>query len=144
MPPWENYLNEHKEQFLKELLDFLRIPSISSEPDHEPHVQRAAEWLEARMKRVGIEAVQIMPTGGQPAVYGEWLHAPGKPTVLIYGHFDVQPVDPLDLWEKPPFEPTVKDGRIYGRGTTDDKGNLFIPIIVIVWHGSLHWILSFP
>jgi acetylornithine deacetylase/succinyl-diaminopimelate desuccinylase-like protein len=95
-----------------------------------PDVQRAAEWVEARMKAAGIESARIMPTGGHPVVYGDWLHAPGKPTVLIYGHFDTQPVDPLDLWDNPPFEPIIKDGCIYARGATDDKGNMFIPIIV--------------
>lgn len=100
---WETYLNRQKDQFVKGLLDFLRIPSISSMHDHIPHVQRAAEWVEARMKTAGIESVRIMPTGGQPVVCGDWLHAPGKPTVLIYGHFDTQPVDPLDLWDNPPL-----------------------------------------
>jgi len=130
MSVWETYLDEHKDQFVGELLEFLRIPSISSLSDHRPHVQEAAEWVEARMKTAGIESVRIMPTGGHPVVYGDWLHAPGKPTVLIYGHFDTQPVDPLDLWDTPPFEPVVKNDRIYARGATDDKGNLFIPIIV--------------
>ena len=130
MVPWESYLIEHKDQFVGELLEFLRIPSISSLPDHEPHVQRAADWIAARMREAGIESVQIMPTRGHPVVYGDWLHAPGKPTALIYGHFDVQPVDPLELWENQPFEPVIKDGRIYARGASDDKGNLFIPITV--------------
>lgn len=130
MLPWESYLAEHRDQFLEELLDLLRIPSVSSLPDHRPHVQRAAEWVKNRLKASGLESVRIMPTGGLPVVYGEWLHSPGKPTILIYGHFDVQPVDPLDLWKSPPFEPTVKENRIYARGATDDKGNLFIPIIV--------------
>jgi acetylornithine deacetylase/succinyl-diaminopimelate desuccinylase-like protein len=130
MTAWENYLNEHKDQFIDELLEFLRIPSISSLPDHTLHVQRAAEWVEARMTRAGIESVHILPTGGHPVVYGDWLHARGKPTVLIYGHFDTQPVDPLEVWEIPPFEPLIKDGRIYARGATDDKGNMFIPLIV--------------
>jgi acetylornithine deacetylase/succinyl-diaminopimelate desuccinylase-like protein len=130
MAGWERYLSEHKDQFLNELLEFLRIPSISSLPDHRSDVQRAAEWLEGRMKAAGIESVRIMTTGGHPVVYGDWLHASGKPTILIYGHFDTQPVDPLDLWDNPPFEPVIKDSRIYARGATDDKGNLFIPIIV--------------
>lgn len=131
MSEWETYLHENRDRFLNELLDFLRIPSISSLPDHSPHVQRAAEWLEARMQAAGIESVRIMPTGGHPVVYGDWLHSPDKPTVLIYGHFDTQPVDPVELWESPPFEPVIKDGRIYARGATDDKGNLFIPLIVV-------------
>jgi len=130
MVAWEAYLNEHRDQFINELLEFLRIPSISSLPDHRSDVQWAAEWLEARMKAAGIESVRIMPTGGHPVVYGDWIHTSGRPTVLIYGHFDTQPVDPLDLWDNPPFEPTIKDGRIYSRGASDDKGNLFIPIIV--------------
>jgi acetylornithine deacetylase/succinyl-diaminopimelate desuccinylase-like protein len=131
MSSWENHLVAYRDRYLDELLDFLRIPSISSLSDHRPHVQEAAEWVEARMKAAGIQSVRIMPTGGHPVVYGDWLHAPGKPTVLIYGHFDVQPVDPLDLWDIPPFEPTLKAGRIYARGSTDDKGNMFIPITVI-------------
>ena len=130
MASWETYLAEHKERFIDELLGFLRIPSISALPAHAGDVEQAARWVEERMKAAGIESVRVMPTGGHPVVYGEWLHAPGKPTILIYGHFDTQPVDPLDLWDSPPFEPVIKDGRIYARGATDDKGNMFIPIIV--------------
>jgi len=130
MNPWETYLIEHKDRFVSELLELLRIPSISSLPDHKFHVQGAAEWIAARMNAAGIESVRIMPTNGHPVVYGDWLHAPGKPTALIYGHFDVQPVDPLELWENQPFEPAIKGDRIYARGATDDKGNLFIPITV--------------
>ena len=131
MATWESYLAQHKGRLLDELLAFLRIPSISALPAHKDDVQQAAEWLEARMKTAGIESVRSMPTGGHPVVYGEWLHAPGKPTLLIYGHFDTQPVDPLDLWNHPPFEPHIQDGRIYARGATDDKGNLFIPLVVV-------------
>jgi len=130
MVPWEGYLHEHRDRFLDELLEFLRIPSISSLPEHKEDVRHAAEWLANRMKRAGIESVRVLPTGGHPVVYGEWLHASEGPTILIYGHFDVQPVDPLDLWNNPPFEPVIREGRIYGRGATDDKGNLFVPIIV--------------
>jgi len=130
MVPWEGYLHEHRDRFLDELLEFLRIPSISSLPEHKEDVQGAAEWLAYRMERAGIESVRVLPTGGHPVVYGEWLHASEGPTILIYGHFDVQPVDPLDLWDDPPFEPVIREGRIYGRGATDDKGNLFVPIIV--------------
>jgi acetylornithine deacetylase/succinyl-diaminopimelate desuccinylase-like protein len=147
MIAWETYLNEHKDQFINELLEFLRIPSISSLSDHIPDVRRAAEWLEARMKAAGIESVRIMSTGGHPVVYGDWLHTSDRPTILIYGHFDTQPVDPLDLWDNPPFEPIIKEGRIYARGATDDKGNLFIPIIVaeamIKTEGSLPVNLKF-
>jgi acetylornithine deacetylase/succinyl-diaminopimelate desuccinylase-like protein len=126
---WEEYLSEHREQFIEELMAFLRIPSISSLAEHAPDVQKSAEWVEGRMRAAGIESVQIMPTGGHPVVYGDWLKAPGKPTVLIYGHFDVQPVDPIDLWENPPFEPIRKEERIYARGATDDKGNMLAPVI---------------
>jgi acetylornithine deacetylase/succinyl-diaminopimelate desuccinylase-like protein len=130
MVSWQDYLGRHKERFLNELMEFLRFPSISALPAHRPDVDRAAAWLEARLKAAGMEAVRVMPTGAHPVVYGEWLQAPGKPTLLVYGHFDTQPVDPLNLWEHPPFEPTVREGRIYARGSTDDKGNLFIPLIV--------------
>ena len=131
MPAWETYLVQQKERFLDELIEFLRIPSISGLPAHKADVQRAAQWLEARMKTAGIESARVMPTGGHPVVYGECLQAPGKPTLLIYGHFDIQPVDPLKLWDHPPFEPVVENGRIYARGATDDKGNLFIPLTVV-------------
>ncbi len=128
---WETYLAEHQPRFLEELLSFLRIPSISALPDHAEAVRQAAEWVAERMGVAGIEGVRIMPTAGHPVVYGEWLHAPGKPTVMIYGHFDVQPVDPLALWSSPPFEPTVRDGRIYARGASDDKGNMLVPILAV-------------
>ncbi len=131
MAAWETYLAQQKERFLNELMEFLRIPSISALPAHAADIQRAAQWVETRMKAAGIESVRIMTPGGRPVVYGEWLHVPGKPTLLIYGHFDIQPVDPLNLWHHPPFEPIVEDGRIYARGATDDKGNLFIPLIVV-------------
>jgi acetylornithine deacetylase/succinyl-diaminopimelate desuccinylase-like protein len=85
----------------------------------------------ARLTTAGIENVRVMPTAGHPVVYGDWLHAPSKPTVLIYGHFDTQPVDPVELWTAPPFEPTIHDGRIYARGASDDKGNMLIPILAV-------------
>lgn len=131
MSKWESYLEENQERFLEELLDFLRIPSISALAEHAADVQQAAEWVANRMKNAGIEGVKIFPTEGHPVVYGEWLHAPGKPTLLIYGHFDVQPVDPLGLWVNPPFEPTIKDGRVYARGASDDKGNMLAPILAV-------------
>ena len=131
MANWETYLEKHRSRFLNEMFDFLRIPSISSLSECADDVQRAAEWVATRLQAAGIEGVYILPTGGHPVVYGEWLHAPGKPTILIYGHFDVQPVDPVDLWSHPPFEPVVREGRVYARGATDDKGNMLIPIIVV-------------
>jgi acetylornithine deacetylase/succinyl-diaminopimelate desuccinylase-like protein len=111
-----------------ELFDFLRIPSVSTRPEHGVDVQRAAEWLAGNLRSAGLSA-EIHPTPGHPIVVGEWRRAaPGAPTVLIYGHYDVQPVEPLDLWTSPPFEPTVRDGRIYARGATDDKGQLFLHV----------------
>jgi acetylornithine deacetylase/succinyl-diaminopimelate desuccinylase-like protein len=131
MATWQNYLEQNGTRFLNELLDFLRIPSISSLPEHAGDVQQAAEWVANRMRQAGIEEVRILPTGGHPVVYGEWLHAPDKPTIMIYGHFDTQPVDPLHLWNSPPFEPVVEGDRIYARGATDDKGNMFAPILAV-------------
>jgi acetylornithine deacetylase/succinyl-diaminopimelate desuccinylase-like protein len=126
---WETYLVEHQSQYQDELLQFLSIPSISSLPAHAADVQRAAQWVADRLTTAGLECVQILATGGHPVVYGEWLHAPEKPTVLIYGHFDTQPVDPLELWTHPPFEPTIIEDRVYARGASDDKGNMFTPIL---------------
>lgn len=131
MSTWESYLETHQPRFLTELLDFLRIPSISAVPAHATDVQRAAEWVASRLGAAGLEHVAILPTGGHPVVYADWLHAPGKPTVLIYGHFDVQPVDPLELWSHPPFEPHVADGKVFARGASDDKGNMLVPILAL-------------
>jgi acetylornithine deacetylase/succinyl-diaminopimelate desuccinylase-like protein len=131
MGSWENYLQERRPQYLEELLEFLRIPSISSLPEHKDDVQQAAQWVSARLQRAGMEDVQVLATGGHPVVFGQWLHAEGKPTILIYGHFDTQPVDPLDLWTHPPFEPVVKENRVYARGAADDKGNMLIPILAV-------------
>jgi acetylornithine deacetylase/succinyl-diaminopimelate desuccinylase-like protein len=127
----ETYLQAEQARYLDELLDFLRIPSISSLPEHIPDVAQAASWVASRLRAAGMEHVQILPTGGHPVVYGDWLHATGKPTILIYGHFDTQPVDPVALWTSPPFEPVVRDGRVYARGATDDKGNMLIPILAV-------------
>jgi acetylornithine deacetylase/succinyl-diaminopimelate desuccinylase-like protein len=129
MPSWEAYLQERRSQYLEELTEFLRIPSISSLPEHTADVKRAAEWVAVRLKTAGIERVRILPTGGHPVVYGEWLHASDKPTIMIYGHFDTQPVDPIGLWRQPPFEPVIDRDCIYARGASDDKGNMLIPIL---------------
>jgi acetylornithine deacetylase/succinyl-diaminopimelate desuccinylase-like protein len=131
MATWESYLQENSAQFLEQLLEFLRIPSISSQPEHKTDVQRAAEWVSVRLRKAGIEDVQVLSTGGHPVVYGQWMHANDKPTILIYGHFDTQPVDPIELWSAPPFEPVVKENRVYARGATDDKGNMLIPILAV-------------
>jgi acetylornithine deacetylase/succinyl-diaminopimelate desuccinylase-like protein len=125
------YLEEHDARHLAELQEFLRIPSVSSLPEHRDDVRRAAEWVADRLRELGAQGVELLPTGGNPVVYGEWPAPQGAPTALLYGHYDVQPPDPLDLWESPPFEPTVRDGKIYARGAADDKGNMLAPLKAI-------------
>jgi len=120
-----DYAVANRERFRLELLELLRLPSISTLPEHRQDVWRAAEFVAQHLKGAGLEAVEVIETAGHPLVYGEWLGAPGKPTVLLYGHYDVQPVDPLDLWETPPFEPTLKGDNLYARGASDDKGPMF-------------------
>src|SRR5579884_4165813 len=124
----ETYIREHEDRFLEDLKGWLRIPSISTLPEHVGDVQQAAEYAADQLRRIGFEQVQVIPTKGHPLVYGEWLKAPGKPTLLIYGHYDVQPVDPLDLWESPPFEPTIRGGNLYARGAADDKGQTMLAL----------------
>ncbi len=120
------YLDDHRERHVAELVEFLRIPSISSSTQHRGEVARAAELLKGEMQRLGLDA-RIAPTEGHPVVYGEWKGAgPAKPTVLVYGHYDVQPVDPLDLWHSPPFEPVIREGALYARGAVDDKGQVWL------------------
>src|ERR687889_227251 len=119
-----DYLDQHFERAISELSEFVAIPSIAAQSDRADDVARAAQWVADRMERAGIEGVTILPSARHPAVYGEWLHAPGKPTVLIYGHYDVMPPGPLHLWTTPPFTPDRRDGRLYGRGVSDDKGNM--------------------
>ena len=131
MSAWKNYLEANQDRYLKELLEFLSIPSVSSLKEHMEDVQKAAEWVVARLQTAGFENVRILPTGGHPVVYGDWLHAPDRPTVMIYGHFDTQPVDPLEFWSRPPFEPEVKNDRVYARGASDDKGNMLAPILAV-------------
>ena len=131
MPAYHSYLDVHQERFLAELLDFLRIPSISALPERAEDVARADQWVADRLTAAGVDDVEVLPTGGHPVVYGDWLHVPGKPTILIYGHFDVQPVDPLELWTHPPFEPTVVGDRVYARGASDNKGNMFGAILAV-------------
>lgn len=116
-----------------ELFDFLRIPSVSAKSDHDADVRRAAEWLAAAIDKAGLKA-SIHETPGHPVVIGEWRGAPGAPTVLVYGHYDVQPAEPLELWTSPPFEPTVRDGNIYARGSVDDKGQLFLHVKALEAH----------
>ena len=122
------HIESRKEEHLNELKEFLRIPSVSAKSEHKPDIERAAQWVAEKLRAAGLENVEIVPTKMHPLVYGESLHAPGKPTVLFYGHYDVQPAEPLDLWTSPAFEPTVRDGNLYGRGTADDKGQVHIHI----------------
>jgi acetylornithine deacetylase/succinyl-diaminopimelate desuccinylase-like protein len=131
MGAWQAYLDENQGRFLDELVALLRIPSISALPEHAADVAAAAAWIAQRLRQAGLEHAHVEPTGGHPLVYADWLHIPDKPTVLIYGHLDVQPVDPLDEWVYPPFEPTVADDRLYARGASDDKGNMLVPILAI-------------
>lgn len=127
---WEAYLDQNQSRFVNELLDFVRIPSVSAKPENIPDVQRAAQWVAARLTAAGAERAEVLPTAGHPVVCAEWLHAGAdKPTLLIYGHFDVQPAEPFDLWTTPPFEPEIRDGRVWGRGASDDKGGMLIPIL---------------
>jgi acetylornithine deacetylase/succinyl-diaminopimelate desuccinylase-like protein len=122
------YARQNHSRFLGELKTLLRIPSVSTLPEHQADVAAAAAWLAEDMKRIGLEHVEVIQTQGQPLVYGDWLHAPGKPTGLCYGHYDVQPPDPLDEWKSPPFEPEERDGNLYARGAVDDKGQMYIHI----------------
>ncbi|MGA2635008.1 MAG: dipeptidase, partial [Terracidiphilus sp.] len=119
------FARQNSPRFLDELKALLRIPSISTLPEHKGDCRKAAETLAAELKRIGMENVRLVETVVNPLVYADWLQAPGKPTVLIYGHYDVQPVDPVDEWLSPPFEPTERDGNLYGRGTCDDKGQVW-------------------
>ncbi len=118
------YLDAHRDPILNELFELLRIPSISAQREHVNDVRKAAEWVARKLNALGIEA-KVFETAGHPLVYGEWLGAPGKPTVLFYGHIDVQPVEPLEEWQTPPFEPTIREGNLYCRGASDDKGQLY-------------------
>jgi acetylornithine deacetylase/succinyl-diaminopimelate desuccinylase-like protein len=124
-----NYAREQGDRFVHELFEMLRIPSLSGDPAHAGDVRRMADWLAAHMQSLGLSSARVMETAGHPVVYGEWLGAgPDAPTLLVYGHYDVVPAAMEDGWHTPPFEPTVKDGRIYARGATDDKGQLFIHV----------------
>lgn len=123
-----DYARQNYPRFLDELKALLRIPSISTLPEHKADVFGAATWLCEELKRIGMEHVEVIKTAGHPLVYADWLHAPGKPTCLCYGHYDVQPPDPLDEWKSPPFEPTERDGNLYARGAVDDKGQMYMHV----------------
>src|SRR5437762_12851861 len=126
--PAEEFVRESQDRFLEELKTFLRIPSISTLPEHRADIDRAAGFVADSLRAAGLENVEIIPTGKHPLVYADWMHAPGKPTVLCYGHYDVQPPDPLELWESPPFEPTIRDGNLYARGSAADKGQMYMHV----------------
>ncbi|MGD1008169.1 MAG: dipeptidase [Ignavibacteriaceae bacterium] len=121
-----DYIQNNINTFQEELKEFLRIPSISMLPEHKGDINRCAEYVADKLRNAGLSRVKIFKTEGHPLVYGEWLGAPGQPVVLIYGHYDVQPIDPIELWDTPPFEPVIKNGKIYARGATDDKGQIFM------------------
>jgi acetylornithine deacetylase/succinyl-diaminopimelate desuccinylase-like protein len=129
-----DFVNVNRDRYLEELKALLAIPSISALPEHAPDVRRCAEWCADEMRRIGLQNVKLIDTPGNPVVYGDWLNAPGAPTILFYGHYDVQPVDPLELWESPPFEATVRDGEIYARGSADDKGQVFMHFKAVEAH----------
>ncbi|MEO7086274.1 MAG: dipeptidase [Gemmatimonadaceae bacterium] len=128
--PVLDYLKANHERTLGELIEFASIASVSTDPAHAKDIEAAQEWVAARLREAGPFDVRVIATNGNPVVYGEWLGASGAPTVLVYGHYDVQPPDPLEKWQSPPFEPTVRDGRLYARGVSDDKGPMLIPIKV--------------
>ncbi|MFC4354050.1 dipeptidase [Chryseomicrobium palamuruense] len=127
-PQLDKFFTNHRATHLAELQEFLAIPSISSLSEHKEDMKKGAEWLAESMRQAGLENVKIDQTAGHPVVYADWLHAPGKPTILMYGHYDVQPVDPLHLWETAPFEATVRDNKIFARGASDDKGQVFMHV----------------
>ena len=131
MSTWQEYLTTHRQRILDDYLELVRIPSISSYAESAGDVRLAAEWVARRLTAAGVASVEVLETGGHPVVYGDWLGAPGKPTILLYGHFDVQPADPFEAWDSPPFEPTVRDGRVYGRGASDMKGSVVLMIAAV-------------
>src|SRR4051794_6217741 len=125
------YARQNQQRFLSELKALLRIPSISTAPEHKADVRRAADYVASELRRIGMENVEVIPTKGHPLIYADWLHAAGKPTVLCYAHYDVQPPDPLNEWISPPFEPAERNNNIYARGAVDDKGQLWMEIKAI-------------
>jgi acetylornithine deacetylase/succinyl-diaminopimelate desuccinylase-like protein len=134
MLPVIDFIHTNRDRYVDELKHYLAIPSISALPQHTGDVRRCAEWTADEMRRIGLEHVSLVETGGNPVAYGDWIHAPGAPTMLLYGHYDVQPVDPLNLWESPPFDATIRDGEIYARGAADDKGQVFMHFKAIEAH----------
>ncbi len=134
MDALDRYLEAHRGQFLENLKAALRIPSVSAQPHHKDDVRRCAEHIVAHLKSIGMTRAEVVATPGHPVVYAEWLDAPGKPTALLYGHYDVQPPEPLELWKTPPFEPVERDGKLYARGACDDKGQVYMHLSAIEAH----------
>ncbi len=128
MQAWKEFQDQHKDRFLNELLDLLRIPSVSARSEHKEDMIKCADAVKARLLEAGADKVEIYPTAGHPIVYAEKISDPSKPTVLVYGHYDVQPPDPLELWHSGPFEPVIKDGKIFARGACDDKGQFYMHV----------------
>ena len=126
-----DYARDNRPAHLARLMELLRIPSVSTQPRHRPDIQRAAEWVAGYLTDIGMTGVALLPTPGAPVVYGEWLAAPGQPTLLLYGHYDVQPVDPVDQWRTPPFEPTLVGDTLFCRGVSDDKGLFFAALAAL-------------
>jgi acetylornithine deacetylase/succinyl-diaminopimelate desuccinylase-like protein len=125
---WKDYQEKNKDRFLNEMLELLRIPSVSAKSEHKADMQKCAEAVKKSLLEAGCDKAEVMPTAGHPVVYGEKIIDPSKPTVLVYGHYDVQPPEPLDLWTSPPFEPVIKDGKIFARGSADDKGQFYMHV----------------
>ncbi|MFC2103237.1 dipeptidase [Bacteroidota bacterium] len=123
-----DYINSNKNRYIRELTEFLRIPSISTLEENKKDMMKGAEFVSSKLRDAGMNKVSVIKTDGHPLVYAEWLEAPGKPTIVIYGHYDVQPIDPIELWETAPFDPTIRNGKIYARGATDDKGQMYTHI----------------
>ena len=124
----KDYIQSNQDRFLEELFALLRFPSISADPKYKEDIIKTAEFVAQKLKEAGADNVEICPTAGNPIVYGEKIIDPNLPTVLVYGHYDVQPADPIELWDTPPFEPTIRDGKIYARGAADDKGQFYMHV----------------
>jgi acetylornithine deacetylase/succinyl-diaminopimelate desuccinylase-like protein len=120
------YIEQHRERFLAELKELIAIPSVSTKPEHKKDIHQCAQWLGDHLTAFGMTQTKVFSTGGHPIVYAEWMGAAGQPTILFYGHYDVQPPEPLELWLSPPFKAAIRDRRLYGRGATDDKGQFFV------------------
>ena len=138
MDPLTRYLEENRDRFVEDLKAALRIPSVSAQPTHRDDKKRCAAHLAEELKRIGMTRAEVRPTAGHPLVYAEWLGATGKPTALVYGHYDVQPPEPLELWTTPPFEPVVRDGQLRARGAVDDKGQVYMHVKALEAHFKTH------